>query len=326
MALRLEGDVAPLEKQDAVLDELPTVRVGRIELGLLVLEDGLSVDDVPDRRRPRRPRARPSPIRPRGRSAEVEFVQCRVTSSPAMTTFVPGVQRLAVGRSSGPVPPRNWTSIETGEALVQAHALRRLAVEHHAAVPEAPGGAAGDLVRRRTRYSTRRTIAPEGLLIEEMPEFPVELLVPVIGHLEDAVLDPEGVLVVQAGFVLGELRGPALEVPAVEQADPASRSSGTVPCGDSPRSPGPWPPGGRRSFRSSRRRAPRRRRRGPRSRNGWLCALMPLPPSPCYSPPSRPRMSSSTFSTSSRLPMNRGVRWWSEVGSMSRMGPFPSEA
>ena len=32
-----------------------------------------------------------------------------------MTTFVPGVQRLAVGRSSVPSPPRNWTSIDTGK-------------------------------------------------------------------------------------------------------------------------------------------------------------------------------------------------------------------
>jgi hypothetical protein len=49
-----------------------------------------------------------------------------------------------------------------------------------------------------------------------VPEFPVEFFIAVVADLEDAVLDPEGVFVVQARFVPGELRRPARKVPAVE--------------------------------------------------------------------------------------------------------------
>ena len=37
-------------------------------------------------------------------------------SLPPITMFVPGVQTLAVGRLSRPLPPRYWTSIETGNS------------------------------------------------------------------------------------------------------------------------------------------------------------------------------------------------------------------
>ena len=38
------------------------------------------------------------------------------------------------------------------------------------------------------------------------------------------------------------------------------------------------------------------------------------------------RMSSSTFSTRSRLPTKMGVRWWSDFGWMSSIRCLPSEA
>ena len=39
-----------------------------------------------------------------------------LSSEPFITTCVPGVQRFAVGRSPGPNPPSNCTSIEIGKS------------------------------------------------------------------------------------------------------------------------------------------------------------------------------------------------------------------
>ena len=55
---------------------------------------------------------------------DVESVQCRVISSRPMTTLVPGVQRLAVGRSPCPGPPSNCTSIEAGKSWSSAIRVR----------------------------------------------------------------------------------------------------------------------------------------------------------------------------------------------------------
>lgn len=60
----------------------------------------------------------------------------------------------------------------------------------------------------------------EAVLIEQVPELPVECLVLIVTHLENAVLDPEGVFVVLAQLVSRKLGDPAAQVPAVEEAYP----------------------------------------------------------------------------------------------------------
>ena len=137
-----------------------------------------------------------------------------------MTTFVPGVQRLAVvrGRPS-PRPPRSWTSIEIGKSwsfsivfgcgLCSIRPLLRIAQRRagrHLLAHEAVLG--GDAVVR------------ERILVEHVPELAVEFRPLVVAHLQHAVLDAERVVEVLPEVVLRELGRPAVEVAAVEQLDP----------------------------------------------------------------------------------------------------------
>ena len=57
------------------------------------------------------------------------------------------------------------------------------------------------------------------------PNSPSKVVPLVVADLEQAVLDAEGVVVVLAEIVLGELRRPAVEVLAVEQLDPVLGSA-----------------------------------------------------------------------------------------------------
>ncbi len=66
-------------------------------------------------------------------------------------------------------------------------------------------------------------VVAEGILVEHVAELAVEGLPLVVADLEHAVLDAEGVVVVLAEIVLGELRRPAVEALAVEQLNPVFR-------------------------------------------------------------------------------------------------------
>jgi len=55
------------------------------------------------------------------------------------------------------------------------------------------------------------------VLPEQVAELPVEALVLVVAHFEQAVLHAEGVAEVVAQVVLGDLRSPAGEILAVEE-------------------------------------------------------------------------------------------------------------
>ncbi len=60
----------------------------------------------------------------------------------------------------------------------------------------------------------------ERLVVEDVPEPLVERVVGVGAHLQQAVLDPEGVAIVIARGVVADLDRPALEVASVEQLAP----------------------------------------------------------------------------------------------------------
>jgi len=92
-------------------------------------------------------------------------------------------------------------------------------VDHHAAVAQRPVGCARDLLAREAILDAQ-AVAGELALVEQVPEAVLELLVAVVGDLQDAVLDAEGVGEVVAELVAGDLRLPAAEVPAVEDRDP----------------------------------------------------------------------------------------------------------
>ena len=137
-----------------------------------------------------------------------------------MTTLVPGVQRLPVVRGlPSPKPPRVWTSMETGKFWSLRHRFRVLAVDHDAGVAVGPAGAAGALFADEAVFDAQ-PVALERLVEEDVAEVAVELVVAVEAHLEQAVLDAEGVLVVVAEFEAGDLRRPAGEVLAVEERGP----------------------------------------------------------------------------------------------------------
>ena len=59
-----------------------------------------------------------------------------------------------------------------------------------------------------------------GQVGEEVAEVAVELLVAVVGDLENAVFDAEGVGVVVSEGTFGDFDGPAGEVLAIEEGDP----------------------------------------------------------------------------------------------------------
>src|SRR5690606_29896741 len=69
----------------------------------------------------------------------------------------------------------------------------------------------------------RDEVVGERILVEEVTELAVELLPVVVPHFQQPVLDAERVAEVDAEVVALELRGPAGEVPAVEELNPVLR-------------------------------------------------------------------------------------------------------
>ena len=103
--------------------------------------------------------------------------------------------------------------------LVLRHALRRLTVKHQATVANGPAGTAGDLLSHEAILGTQPVVR-KLVLVKDVPELAVELLVLVVGHLQDAVLDPEGVADIVPQFMSGDLDLPALQVLPVEELYP----------------------------------------------------------------------------------------------------------
>ncbi len=106
-----------------------------------------------------------------------------------------------------------------GETLVEAHALRGLSVDHHAAVEVHVLGGVGHHLARKTVFHPQ-DVARVGEVREEVAELLVELRVAVVRDLDHTVLDLEGVRVVLAEGMLRDLRRPTGEVLAVEKRVP----------------------------------------------------------------------------------------------------------
>lgn len=103
--------------------------------------------------------------------------------------------------------------------MVHPHALRRLGVEHDAAVEvHVLRGVGHHLPGETILHPQDVTRIRE--VGEKMPILLVELRIAIIGHLDHAVLDPEGIGVILAEGMLGDLGRPPRQVLAVEQGVP----------------------------------------------------------------------------------------------------------
>src|SRR5215216_6727319 len=92
-------------------------------------------------------------------------------------------------------------------------------MDHHAAVELGPGWGIGYGGTGEPVFEAQDVVRVREVAVE-MAELFVELAVPVVAHLEYAILDAKGVRVVLARRMLGDLGGPAGKVAAVEQRVP----------------------------------------------------------------------------------------------------------
>src|SRR5262249_16870624 len=196
VAFGLKRDVALLQQQLAVLDELGPVGVPLVELRLLVLHDGLAVDDVPDLA------AAVDLDLGRHPLVAVEGLRLRRRAVPGDELVVHDDVRAGGADAAGRPVTLAGAAQELGldgdgEVLVLADALGRLAVEHDAAVAQRPVGPALALLADEAVLHPHGVVG-ELLLVEDVPELAVELLVLVVRHLQQPVLDPERVGVVVA--------------------------------------------------------------------------------------------------------------------------------
>jgi hypothetical protein len=107
------------------------------------------------------------------------------------------------------------------EPLVERHAGRRLAVDHHAAVALGPLRGPGELLAGEAVFDAEPEVA-ELAVVEEVAEPAAELRVPVVGDGQDASDDPKRLAIVLSERVARDLDRPALEIAAVEQGVPAA--------------------------------------------------------------------------------------------------------
>jgi hypothetical protein len=106
------------------------------------------------------------------------------------------------------------------EVLVARHRARVLRVDHDAAVAQRVARRTGIELAHES-VLVRDEIVGVRLVVVEVAELCIVVAtVAVVAGLDHPVDDAEGVGVVLADLVLGELRRPAVEVPAVEEVDP----------------------------------------------------------------------------------------------------------
>src|SRR5262245_5019854 len=104
--------------------------------------------------------------------------------------------------------------------LVLGHRLRRLAVEHHAAVARGPAFAARTLVAYKPIFDAD-SVVRESVFVEDVAVLAIEFVVLVVRDFHDAIFDAKSVAEIVAQFVALDLGRPATEVFAIKEADPA---------------------------------------------------------------------------------------------------------
>src|SRR6185312_14416130 len=102
--------------------------------------------------------------------------------------------------------------------------VRVLAVELDPAVLESPARRTGGQLAVETVLCPQ-PIMRKRLVVEQAAEAIAELVVLLIGNLQQPLLHPEGIAVVVSGLEPGDLRGPAAQVVPVEQTEPLATGS-----------------------------------------------------------------------------------------------------
>lgn len=105
------------------------------------------------------------------------------------------------------------------EVLVDAHALRCLAMEHDPAVSPGPAGSFFCLFAHETVFQPDPVVS-EGPVIKKVSESFVEFVVSVVANHDLTIFDPEGVGEIHACRMMPDLRSPSGEVLSVEEGYP----------------------------------------------------------------------------------------------------------
>jgi hypothetical protein len=106
-----------------------------------------------------------------------------------------------------------------GEVLVLAHGLRVLRVQHDPGVLGRPAGAALHLIPGEAVFEADAVV---GILrfVEKVAEGIAPIGVLLVAHGDRPVLHEEGLVRILAEGVAADLRGPAIEVLAIEDGGP----------------------------------------------------------------------------------------------------------
>ena len=241
--------VPSLEHLVPVFDQLASVGVTFVELGLLVFDHGLAVDDVLDEAVAVDFHFHRDPlVAVVGLGRRVGAVLGDQLALPSRCSC-PACRRCRSGVVAVPLPPKNWTSIETGKSWsflmlsgdwpwIMTPLLRnaQLGPPGHCFADEPILDAQPVVGKRR--------------LVEQVAELVVELGILVVRYLQDPVLDAESITVVLAQVVAFDLGLPAVQVLAVEECDPALLGGRILPADIDARRVRSWP--GRSRARSAR--------------------------------------------------------------------------
>ena len=219
VAFSLQGEGAFFEQEAILFDSrVVTADVATADLGFFVAENELAIDEVFDAFVAFDEDFGTDPlVAVEGGGGGVEAVR----SEELAVALDVGAGGAEIGGGAGAFAEaaEELDFDGDGEILVEAHGLYGLAVDHDAAVPSGPGGAAGGLGTEEAVFDGDAVVG-EFFLIEEMAEAVVEVGVAVVVDGEEAAGDAEGVGEVFAGGVAFDFGSPAGEVAAVEEGEP----------------------------------------------------------------------------------------------------------
>jgi hypothetical protein len=228
-----------LQREEAALDELPVELGGGVEvvdhaaaeLRHFVLQHLLAIDVVRDGARAVHLELRAHPLLAveggRGGIEAMVLVQLvLVDDLGAGRAHVGRGARLAIAVSAQQLPLDG-----DRESLVARHGVRIRRVQHDAGVAQRPRARIAGRLLADEAVLDGDAVVGIRVLPEQVAELPVEALVLVVAHFEQAVFHAEGIAEVVAQVVLGDLRSPAGEILAVEENCQSSLSaSGLTTC------------------------------------------------------------------------------------------------
>src|SRR4030095_501026 len=188
-------------------------------LRLTVFNDSLTVDNVRDLLIAQHDRFCNDPL------VTIERIRRRVDAVPSLE--LSAINNVRAGRTH--IPRR--TSHPIAEAakelklnrdwkvLSGRHRLGILRVEHRTAVANGPLRSSGCLVSNESVFHAQ-AIMRERLFVKQMTELIVKRLVLVVPHLDQSVIDAEGVAKVLTRLMPLDLDDPVVEILAIKKRDP----------------------------------------------------------------------------------------------------------